>query len=206
MCFSAQVWADYRKHIKMFKAKIGIWEFINRLERRGAGERINLPKGLTDAFKLDIAADADVEGCRRLVMEHGEAEKTRIETELFAQRRRLADAERKLAVKETKTAANEKGVASNLIAWALGKLDDLRRTEPLARDNRVYSGWYCPVLVQGLDGELLIRPIRGCLVLSAVVPLEPVAQAPHAVAAKRHKTGHETQKMKKANHVIGLSL
>lgn len=160
MCFSAQVWADYRKYIRMFGAKISIWEFIDLLELRGAGERINLPKGLTDAFKYDADQSPDAERCRRLVLEYEDAEKTRVETELFTQRRRLADAERKLAAKPTKTAANEQRIAGNLIARAQSKLDDLRRVQPLARDNRVYSGWYCPVMVQAPDGELVVRPMR----------------------------------------------
>lgn len=160
MCFSAQVWADYRKYLKKFNAKISVWEFIELLERRVHGERINLPKGLTDAFKSDTSTDADIQRCRSLILEYEEAEKTRTEAELFAQRRRLADAERKLAAKPTKTAANEQRIAGNLIKRALSKLEDLRRTEPLARDNRVYSGWYCPVLVQEPDGELIIRPMR----------------------------------------------
>lgn len=160
MCFSAQVWADYRKYLKKYNAKISIRGFIDLLERRGAGERINLPKGLTDAFKFDTSSSADAELCRRLVHEFEEAENTRIETELFTQRRRLADAERKLAAKPTKTAANEQRIANNLIARALTRLDDLRRSEPKPRDSRVYSGWYCPVLVQGADGELVVRPMR----------------------------------------------
>ena len=51
MCFSAQVWADYRKYVRHYGAKISIQEFVELLERRQAGEKIVLPKGLTDAFK-----------------------------------------------------------------------------------------------------------------------------------------------------------
>lgn len=37
MCYSAQVWSDYRKYVREFKAKIGIKEFFKIFFRRDGG-------------------------------------------------------------------------------------------------------------------------------------------------------------------------
>lgn len=159
MCFSAQVWADYRKYTKAYGAAVSIQEFLQLLKRRDAGERIILPKGLTDALKA--APDSEeAEQCRDLVLAFEAAEATRIETALFTQRRRLADAERKLATKITKGASEEQRIARNLIARHLLKLDDLKRTEHQDRDDRVYAGSFCPVMVRDAAGQLVVRPMR----------------------------------------------
>lgn len=160
MCFSAQVWADYRKYIRHYNAKISIGEFLQLLKRQAAGERINMPKGLRDALKADTSDNADAQECRSLVLAYEAAERSRIEAELFTQRHRLVEAERKLAVKHTKAAAESQRIANNLIGRAMVRLDDLKRTDHKSRDDRIYSGWYCPVMVLGTDGQPLIRPMR----------------------------------------------
>lgn len=159
MCFSAQVWADYRKYVRHYGAKISIHEFLQLLERRQAGERIILPKGLTDAFKV-TPQSAPEERCLELVLAFEDAEATRIEADLFAQRRRLADAERSLAVKLSKKAGEDQRIAGNKIERALARLDDLKRIEQRDRDDRVYAGSYCPVMVRDASGQLVVRPMR----------------------------------------------
>ena len=159
MCFSAQVWADYRKYTKAYGATVSIQEFLQLLQRRSAGERIVLPKGLTDALKAPPDSE-EAEQCRDLVLAFEAAEATRIETDLFKQRRRLADAERKLASKFTKGASEEQRIAGNLIARHLVKLDDLKRAEHKDRDDRVYAGSFCPVMVRDAAGQLVVRPMR----------------------------------------------
>lgn len=160
MCYSAQVWADYRKYVKRFGVKVNIGEFLQLLKRRQAGEKIILPKGLTDAFKQSTPQNVEEEECRDLVLVFEAAEVSRIEAELFVQRRRLADAERKLATKYTKGASESQRIAGNLIARHLTKLDDFKRVERKERDDRVYSGSYCPVMVKDAAGQLVVRPMR----------------------------------------------
>lgn len=159
MCFSAQVWADYRKYTKAYGATISIKEFLLLLQRRDAGERIILPKALTDAFKAPPESE-EAEQCRDLVLAFEAADMARTETDLFALRRRLADAERILAVKPTKKAGEDQRIAGNKIKRALAKLDDLKRTDHLDRDDRVYAGSYCPVMVRNGAGQLVVRPMR----------------------------------------------
>lgn len=41
----------------------------------------------------------------------------------------------------------------------MGKLVDLWRSEPQARNRRIFPGWYAPVMVLG-DGRRVVRPMR----------------------------------------------
>jgi len=81
------------------------------------------------------------------------------ETALFAQKKRLADAERTLATKQTKKALDDQRIATRKIAWNLQKLTDLGRTEAREEDSRIFPMWYAPVVVQE-NGRRLIRPMR----------------------------------------------
>ncbi len=81
------------------------------------------------------------------------------ETALFAQKKRLADAERLLATRTTKKALEDKRIATTKIAWHLAKLADLGRTEPVEEDSRIFPMWYAPVVIQE-EGRRVIRPMR----------------------------------------------
>lgn len=83
----------------------------------------------------------------------------KLEAELFAQRKRLADAERSLQTKVTKAAAESKRIARDKVDALLRRLDDLRRTEPKERDGRIFPGHYAPVVVMEA-GERVIKPMR----------------------------------------------
>jgi putative SOS response-associated peptidase YedK len=45
------------------------------------------------------------------------------------------------------------------VDWLLGRLADLKRTEPKERDSRIFPGWYAPVMVME-DGKRVIKPMR----------------------------------------------
>jgi hypothetical protein len=78
---------------------------------------------------------------------------------LFKQRTRLADAERILQTKTTKAAVESKRIATTKIDGALRRLDDLRRTEPVERDSRIFPGHYAPVMVME-NGRRVTKPMR----------------------------------------------
>jgi putative SOS response-associated peptidase YedK len=84
---------------------------------------------------------------------------TKLEAELFAQRKRLAGAERSLQTKVTKAAAESKRIAEDNVDALLRRLDALRRTEPKERDGRIFPGHYAPVVVMEA-GERVIKPMR----------------------------------------------
>ena len=70
-----------------------------------------------------------------------------MEAELFRQRKRLADAQRSLREKSTKAALESERIANGKVEWALGKLADLRRHEPIDEDSRIFPLHYAPVMV-----------------------------------------------------------
>ena len=159
MCYSAKVVANFRKYARTYQANIAFDDFILLLEQRNAGARILLPKAVTDPFKED-ADNAALRHCRELVLAFESNEAGRLEEQLFAQRQRLADAERALATRVTKKAGEERRIAGNKVAWLRGKLEELQR--PASSDGlaRIYPGSFCPVLVCDADGRRLVRPMR----------------------------------------------
>lgn len=160
MCYSAKVMADFRWYENNYGAGMSIDLFVQLLERWRQGEKITLAKGMTDAFKLHAPRNEGEERCKSLVLEFEAEEMNRLQEQLFAQRRRLADAERALAMKVTKKASEDQRIAGNKIKQLLGKIGDLDRTEPLERDNRIYPGNFCPVMVMDEKGNLVVQPMR----------------------------------------------
>ena len=59
----------------------------------------------------------------------------------------------------TKAATESRRIATDKIAWAMGKLSDLRRTELKDRDSRIFPGHYAPVMVME-NGRLVVKPMR----------------------------------------------
>lgn len=84
---------------------------------------------------------------------------SKLEQEVFKQKKRLADAERTLRTKTTKAATESRRIATDKIAWALGKLADLRLTELNDEDSRIFPGWFAPVMIVE-NGRRVIKPMR----------------------------------------------
>jgi putative SOS response-associated peptidase YedK len=157
MCYSAVIWADYRKYVRSFGADIGIEEFFRTFWIRAADGKLKLPKAMEAAF--GEPRNEDERRIKALIDEHAQAETRRLEQELFKQRTRLAEAERMLAVKETKAAAESKRIAGDKIEWSLGKLADLRRQDLQDQDARIFPGHYAPVMVME-EGRRVVKPMR----------------------------------------------
>lgn len=157
MCYSAMVWADYRRYIKEFGAEIDAQAFIRLAERR-LHDRNTWPKAMVDAFSQ--ASKPDELEVKTLLERYAAQEATKLQEGLFAQRKRLADAQRVLASpKPTKKASEDQRIANNKIEQALSKLADLQRVEPKERDNRIFPGHFCPVMVWE-GGRTVVKPMR----------------------------------------------
>jgi putative SOS response-associated peptidase YedK len=65
----------------------------------------------------------------------------------------------KKKTKPTKAAANSQRIATDKIAWAMGKLADLKRTESTDDDSRIFPGHYAPVMVVE-NGRRVVKPMR----------------------------------------------
>ena len=157
MCYSAQIWQNYRKYVRAYGADIDFEAFVRLYFDRETNAKIKIAKAMDAAFAVP-ANDAE----RRIkaqIDEHDRQQTVKLEQELFKQRKRLADAERTLQTRATKAAADSKRIATDKIAWVLGKLSDLRRTELNDEDSRIFPAWYAPVLVVE-NVRRVVKPMR----------------------------------------------
>lgn len=157
MCYSAQIRAGYQKYVREYGADISIREFVQLYWERSEGAKIKTPKAMDVAFAMLEGADG--QRIRELVSDYDAAQATKLEQELFKQRKRLADAERTLQTKTTKAATESKRIATDKVAWSLSKLADLRRTELVDEDSRIFPGWWAPVMVME-NRRRVIKPMR----------------------------------------------
>jgi putative SOS response-associated peptidase YedK len=157
MCYSAQIWQNYRKHVRAYGADVTFEDFVRLYFDRQANAKIKIAKAMDAAFS-DPQNDAE-RRIKTLIDEFDAQQTTKLEQEVFKQRKRLADAERALQEKTTKAAVESRRIASDKVAWALGKLADLRRTELNGEDSRIFPGWYAPVIVVE-NGRRTIKPMR----------------------------------------------
>ena len=157
MCYSAQIWADYKRYVRDFGALLSIKEFFDLFWRRNGDPKVKVPKGMEMPFA--DATDEDGLKIKALINAFASEQATKFEQELFKQRKRLTDAERVLASKPTKAAAESQRIATAKIDATMGRLSDLRRLEPLDRDARIFPGVYAPVMVME-NGRRVIKPMR----------------------------------------------
>ena len=157
MCYSAMVKADFKKYQQMFGANMGIAEFHDLFFRRAEGEKLKVPKAVEAAF--DLPQTEDERGIKALIDRHSTQQATAFEQEMFKQRKRLADAERTLQTKATKKALDDQRIATDKVRQLMGRLSDLKRTELLDRDSRMFPGYYVPVIVSE-GGQRVIKPMR----------------------------------------------
>jgi putative SOS response-associated peptidase YedK len=157
MCYSAQILASYKRYVRVWGADVSMKDFARLYWDRAQGAKIKIPKAMDAAFS---EPQTDDERQIKQMIERFNAEQaSKLEQELFKQRKRLADAERILQTKTTKAAQESRRIATDKVEWALGKLADLRRTELNAEDSRIFPGWYAPVMIQE-NGRRVIKPMR----------------------------------------------
>ncbi|MCE4540692.1 SOS response-associated peptidase [Pelomonas sp. P7] len=157
MCYSAQIRADYRDYTRLFGAHLSIKEFVKLFYGRQEA-KLKIPKALEAAFEHDATTPEGLE-IRGLIEAFKADRAMALEQELFAQRKRLADAERTVQTKQTKSALDSQRIATAKISKARLDLEDLRRTELLDRDSRIFPGVYAPVMVVR-DGQKVVLPMR----------------------------------------------
>lgn len=148
MCYAAQIEADHRKMTREFGAVMDLAAFAELwLAENSPGPR-KTPKALAESL---LAHGPD--SLRHLIEQREAEQRLTWQAELFTQRKRLADAERKLEIKPTKTAENSARIARNKVSQLLGWLRDLDRRDLLDRDARIYPGSWAPV------GHALVREL-----------------------------------------------
>ncbi|GAB3356215.1 SOS response-associated peptidase family protein [Lysobacter tyrosinilyticus] len=157
MCYSAQIRQDFDRFVREYGAVIDIATFVRLYWDRREGTKVKTAKAMDATFAR--AHSAEGQQVRDWIEEYDRAEASKLEQEVFKQRKRLADAERILQTKTTKKALEDQRIATAKVEWALGKLADLRRTTLNDEDSRIFPGWYAPVIVSE-NGKRVVKPMR----------------------------------------------
>jgi putative SOS response-associated peptidase YedK len=157
MCYSAQIIELVRKFERTLNIRLD-WEEAKKLFlRRLDDPSINISRGFEANFENPTTQDGQI--IKEAIDTHRTRLATKIEKDLFTQKTRLVNAERSLKVKETKKANEDVRIATSKIATLTAKLTDLRRTEPKARDSRIFPNVYAGVIIKR-DGEYVLVPMR----------------------------------------------
>jgi hypothetical protein len=162
MCYSAQIWADFRKY-ERFGGELDIKEFTKLAgwtKKKGNWVKV-VPKamrramtdatsGVLDIGTVELAREADAEAIALIASEIG------------VQEARLVDANAKLAsAKPTKKAENDRRVATNKIDAGKKKLDDMASPAPADGIDRIWPGYFAPVMIRDpVTGDRSVVPMR----------------------------------------------
>jgi putative SOS response-associated peptidase YedK len=153
MCYSAQIQAAYMKYLRETGAEMDIDQFVEIFGARVSDSSIRIPRAVERWFdepKTD--GERNIKG---FIDEYRAAEITKLEREVFAQKKRLADAERTLASKATKAAAESKRIAGNKIEQAMTRLERLKATKPHVAEARIFPMHYAPIVLQDGDRRVM---------------------------------------------------
>jgi putative SOS response-associated peptidase YedK len=157
MCYSAMIHQEYARYVRATGAQMDLQQFMDIFWNVAQGERIAIPRAVERWFD-----DPDTDAGRRiheLIAQRRARQAATWQQELFAQKKRLAEAERKLAVKETRAAAESRRIATSKIATLVEKLGVLDATRRHPADGRIFPLHYVPIVVED-EGRRLIRLAR----------------------------------------------
>jgi len=157
MCYSAQLQAAYLRYLRETGAQMDIDQFVEIFGARVADSSIRIPRAIERWF--DEPKNDTERRIKGFIDQYRSAEITKLEREAFAQKKRLADAERALAAKPTKAAAESQRIATNKIEQALTRLDRLKAVQPHPAEARIFPLHFAPIVMQ-VGGKRLLRLAR----------------------------------------------
>ena len=156
MCYSAQVYAEFKDFKRHFPdAVMDLNAYVKTFWwDRGLNPIAKAPRAMVR--ELMEIGPPDLQATLRAADAEAIAQ---LEQEMFAQRKRVADAERKLQTKKTKKSRDDVRIGGNKVAQARKRMEMLKRTTMLPEDSRIYPGIYCPVMVVE-NGQRVVKPMR----------------------------------------------
>ncbi|WP_101927015.1 MULTISPECIES: SOS response-associated peptidase family protein [Luteimonas] len=155
MCYSAQVHAEFKQFQRQFGAVMDLKAYVKTFWwKQGLNPIAKAPRAMIR--ELQQIGPPDLQESLRAADAEAIA---MLEQEMFAQRKRVADAERKLQTKVTKKAQDDVRIGTNKVEAAKARLAGLKRTEAKPSDSRVFPGIYAPVMVWE-DGQRVVKPMR----------------------------------------------
>jgi putative SOS response-associated peptidase YedK len=157
MCYSARVRQNLKHLSRKYEAEVDYEAFEELYRRRAEGEDIKMSRDLQRNFQNP---ETEIE-CRTAgyIAQYLHAKRSEWEKSVFAQKRRVAEAEESLAKRETKKAREDIRIGTKKAQEFLDRLADLRRTEPNNEDARIFPLSYAPVLIYEQDHRV-IKPMR----------------------------------------------
>ena len=157
MCYSAQLQSAYLQYLKRTGAEMDIDQFVEIFGARITDSSIRIPRAVERWFD-EPKSDAERK-IKAFIDEYRATETTKLEREVFAQKKRLADAERTLTTKTTKAATESKRIAADKIEKALTRLDRLKATKPHPAEARIFPFHYAPIVIEE-GGKRVVRLAR----------------------------------------------
>ena len=158
MCYSAQVFAGFRKFQRQTGSKMAIRDYVKLFWRDiGKDPHAKRPK-VPRAMEIDLLQSGPDE-VAELIRAWDADEMTDLSQELFKQKKRVADGQRKLLEKVTKKAQEDVRIGTDKMARIQARIDALKRTEPKPSDSRIFPGYFVPVMVIE-DGQRVVKPMR----------------------------------------------
>jgi len=153
MCYSAQLQAAYLKYLRETGAQMDIDQFVEIFGARITDSSIRIPRAIERWF--DEPKSDGERKIKGFIDQWRFAEISKLEREAFAQKKRLADAERALAAKPTKAAAESQRIATNKIEQALTRLDRMKAVQPHPAEARIFPLHFAPIVMQVGDRRLM---------------------------------------------------
>lgn len=206
MCYSAQIWADFRKY-ERFGGTLdikGYMKLAGWAKKKGAWTKV-VPRAMRR-----IMTDATTSGLPIETVEMARAADSEaialIAAEIGTQEARLAEANAKLAsAKPTKKAETDRRVATNKIAAGQKKLDEMAEPAPADGIDRIWPGHFAPVMIRDPEtGERLVVPMRYRCRLPGWTEADE-AEKPGTYNARRDKLSTVWRKVFGVHHgVIGV--
>lgn len=198
MCYSARVRQNLDHLSRRYDAEVE-WEAFEELyRRRAAGEDVKMSRDLQRNFQHPRT---DVQ--RRTagyIAQYLKAKKSEWETEVFAQKRRVAEAEESLTKRETKKAREDLRIGTKKAQEFLDRLADLRRTKPNNEDARIFPLSYAPILTSEA-GRIIIRPMRYACRLAGK-PADYDKRFPGTYNARRDSLDDYWRELYGRNHAV----
>jgi putative SOS response-associated peptidase YedK len=153
MCYSAQLQAALAEYVRRTGAQIDMDQLVEIFGARVQDSSIRIPRAVERWFD-DPKTDQERQ-VKAFVDQYRSAKITKLEREVFAQKKRLADAERTFASKATKAASESKRIASNKIEQALTRLERLKAEKRHPAEARIFPTHYAPIVIQDGDHRVL---------------------------------------------------
>jgi putative SOS response-associated peptidase YedK len=153
MCYSAQLQAAYLKYLRETGAQMDLDQFVEIFGARVSDSSIRIPRAVERWF--DEPGNDQERLIKGYIDQYRSTEITKLEREVFAQKKRLADAERTLAAKPTKAAAESRRIATNKIEQALTRLDRLKTVQPHPAEARIFPLHFAPIVLQAGERRLM---------------------------------------------------